>query len=219
MTTFTPQEEKVYAALSKILTNEFDIPAEKIRPEARLYEDFDIDSIDAVDMIVQLKPYLGNRTVKPEAFKAVRTLGDVVSVIAKIMEEPDPAALHTVVSLSHGPAAQGGSARGVWNCSRPLSLLGLVRSLALGTGSGCCWPCRSHFLPRFSDKVAGGLDPLGHRGLSMRSSCILRTGRTHAVISSPCQCLSSLGLRHNASPQSNAHGRTFRPDERFCAAA
>lgn len=88
MTTFTPQEEKVYAALSKILTNEFDIPAEKIRPEARLYEDFDIDSIDAVDMIVQLKPYLGNRTVKPEAFKAVRTLGDVVSVIAKIMEEP-----------------------------------------------------------------------------------------------------------------------------------
>lgn len=92
MTTFTPQEEKVYAALSKILTNEFDIPAEKIRPEARLYEDFDIDSIDAVDMIVQLKPYLGNRTVKPEAFKAVRTLGDVVSVIVKIMEEPDPAA-------------------------------------------------------------------------------------------------------------------------------
>ena len=90
MTTFTPQEEKVYAALSKILTNEFDIPAEKIRPEARLYEDFDIDSIDAVDMIVQLKPYLGNRTVKPEAFKAVRTLGDVVSVIAKIMEEPWP---------------------------------------------------------------------------------------------------------------------------------
>lgn len=206
MTTFTPQEEKVYAALSKILTNEFDIPAEKIRPEARLYEDFDIDSIDAVDMIVQLKPYLGNRTVKPEAFKAVRTLGDVVSVIAKIMEEPDP-------------AAQGGSARGVWNCSRPLSLLGLVRSLALGTGSSCCWSCRSYFLPRFSDKVAGGLDPLGHRGLSMRSSCILRTGRTHAVISSPCQCLSSLGLRHNASPQSNAHGRTFRPDERFCAAA
>lgn len=206
MTTFTPQEEKVYAALSKILTNEFDIPAEKIRPEARLYEDFDIDSIDAVDMIVQLKPYLGNRTVKPEAFKAVRTLGDVVSVIAKIMEEPDP-------------AAQGGSARNVWNCSRPLSLLGLVRSLALGTSSGCCWSCRSHFLPRFSDKVAGGLGPLGHRGLSMRSSYILRTGRTHAVISSPCQCLSSLGLRHNASPQSNAHGRTFRPDERCCAAA
>ena len=206
MSSFTPQEEKVYAALSKILTNEFDIPAEKIRPEARLYEDFDIDSIDAVDMIVQLKPYLGNRTVKPEAFKAVRTLGDVVSVIAKIMEET-------------GPAAQGGSARGVWNCSRPLSLLGLVRSLALGTSSGCCWSCRSHFLPRFSDKVAGGLGPLGHRGLSMRSSCILRTGRTHAVISSPCQCLSSLGLRHNASPQSNAHGRTFRPDERCCAAA
>lgn len=89
MTAFTPQEEKVYAALCDILTREFEIPAEKIRPEARLYEDFDIDSIDAVDMIVQLKPYLGNRRVTPEAFKSVRTLGDVTSVIARIMEEPE----------------------------------------------------------------------------------------------------------------------------------
>lgn len=58
MTTFTPQEEKVYQVLSEILVNDFEIPADKIKPEARLYEDFDIDSIDAVDMIVQLKPHL-----------------------------------------------------------------------------------------------------------------------------------------------------------------
>ena len=57
MTTFTPQEEKVYQVLSEILVNDFEIPADKIKPEARLYEDFDIDSIDAVDMIVQLKPH------------------------------------------------------------------------------------------------------------------------------------------------------------------
>ena len=92
MTTFNPQEEKIYAALREILINEFDISEDKIRPEAKLYEDLDIDSIDAVDMIVQLKPYLGDRSVKPEAFKSVRTLGDVTVVIARIMEEPDPAA-------------------------------------------------------------------------------------------------------------------------------
>lgn len=91
MTAFTPEEEKVYAVLSDILVNEFEIPAEKIRPEARLYEDFDIDSIDAVDMIVQLKPHLGRRRVTPDAFRSVRTLGDVTAVIARIMSEPEEA--------------------------------------------------------------------------------------------------------------------------------
>lgn len=67
MTTFTPQEEKVYQVLSEILVNDFEIPADKIKPEARLYEDFDIDSIDAVDMIVQLKPHLGGRRISPGA--------------------------------------------------------------------------------------------------------------------------------------------------------
>ena len=67
---------------------DFEIPEEKIRPEARLYEDFDIDSIDAVDMIVQLKPYLEGRRVSPEAFKQVRTMGDVVTTVAKLLEEP-----------------------------------------------------------------------------------------------------------------------------------
>ncbi len=88
MTTFTPQEEKVYQVLSEILVNDFEIPADKIKPESRLYEDFDIDSIDAVDMIVQLKPHLGGRRISPEAFKQVRTLGDVVTVIARVLEEP-----------------------------------------------------------------------------------------------------------------------------------
>ncbi|MDO5530948.1 acyl carrier protein [Sutterella sp.] len=91
MTDFTPQEEKIYGILSDILVKEFEIPAEKIAPDARLYEDFDIDSIDAVDMIVQLKPHLGNRRVTPEAFKQVRTMGDVVRVVASILEEPEKA--------------------------------------------------------------------------------------------------------------------------------
>ena len=81
-------EQKIYDILKDILVRDFEIPEEKIRPEARLYEDFDIDSIDAVDMIVQLKPYLEGRRVSPEAFKQVRTMGDVVTTVAKLLEEP-----------------------------------------------------------------------------------------------------------------------------------
>ena len=89
MTELSPSEQRIYEILSEILANDFEIPAEKIALDARLYEDFDIDSIDAVDMIVQLKPHLGNRRVTPQDFKTVRTLGDVVTVIARVLDRPE----------------------------------------------------------------------------------------------------------------------------------
>ena len=55
----------------------FEIPTERITPEARLYEDLDLDSIDAVDLIVKLGELTG-RKIRPEAFKTVRTVNDVV---------------------------------------------------------------------------------------------------------------------------------------------
>ena len=64
----------------EILNETFDIPAERIKPESRLYEDLDIDSIDAVDLIVRMKPMVGKR-MAPEAFKAVRTVHDVVEAL------------------------------------------------------------------------------------------------------------------------------------------
>lgn len=89
MTELSPSEQRIYEILSEILVNDFEIPAEKIALDARLYEDFDIDSIDAVDMIVQLKPHLGNRRVTPQDFKTVSTLGDVVTVIARVLDRPE----------------------------------------------------------------------------------------------------------------------------------
>ena len=87
----TSDEQKIYDAIKEILVRDFEIEESRIRLDARLYEDFDIDSIDAVDMIVQLKPYLGKRRLSPEAFKQVRTLGDVITVIARVLSEPEKA--------------------------------------------------------------------------------------------------------------------------------
>ena len=89
MTEMTPNEQKIFDTIKSILINDFEIAEDTIRPEGRLYEDYDIDSIDAVDMIVQLKPYLGNRRLAPEAFKQVRTLGDVVTVVSELLTQPE----------------------------------------------------------------------------------------------------------------------------------
>lgn len=81
-------EHDIFTRLSAILVETFDIEPERIRPEARLYDDLDIDSIDAVDLIVKLKPLVGKR-LQPEAFKSVRTLQDVVNALTALLQESE----------------------------------------------------------------------------------------------------------------------------------
>ena len=73
-------KNELFDRIVTILHDSFEIEPARITPEARLYDDLDIDSIDAVDLIVQLKPLLGS-SLKPEAFKTVRTVQDVVDVV------------------------------------------------------------------------------------------------------------------------------------------
>jgi acyl carrier protein len=73
-------KEDITAVLSRYLQDLFDLPAEKITPDARLGEDLDLDSIDAVDLVVKLQEYTG-RKILPSEFKTVRTIGDVVDKI------------------------------------------------------------------------------------------------------------------------------------------
>ncbi|MEO8316071.1 MAG: acyl carrier protein [Pseudomonadota bacterium] len=73
-------KEEILARLSAVLQENFDIAPEKIVLTAKLYEDLDIDSIDAVDMMVKLRS-LSERRLQPEAFRTVRTIGDVVDAL------------------------------------------------------------------------------------------------------------------------------------------
>ncbi|WP_427307789.1 acyl carrier protein [Cupriavidus sp. H39] len=77
--------DDIFARVSAVLQDSFEIEAERIRPEARLYEDLDIDSIDAVDLLVKLKPML-DKPLKPEQFKSVRTVQDVVQALALLID-------------------------------------------------------------------------------------------------------------------------------------
>ena len=78
--------QEIFERLRTILIETFDIEPDRIQAEARLYEDLDIDSIDAVDLIVKLKPLVGKR-LQPEAFKAVRTLQDVVDAVQGLIKD------------------------------------------------------------------------------------------------------------------------------------
>lgn len=84
-------KEAIYERIAAILRETFEIDAARITPEARLYDDLDIDSIDAVDLIVQLKPWVGKR-LNADAFKSVRTVQDVVDALHQLVNDAAPAA-------------------------------------------------------------------------------------------------------------------------------
>lgn len=75
--------EELRVAVVEVLVRTFDLEASRLADHARLAEDLDIDSIDAVDLLVELKQITGLR-LQPEAFKSVRTLGDVIDALAAL---------------------------------------------------------------------------------------------------------------------------------------
>lgn len=77
-------KDELFNKCVEILHETFDIPKERIKPESRLYEELDIDSIDAVDLIVRMKPMVGKR-MQPDVFKSVRTVGDVVDALHRLI--------------------------------------------------------------------------------------------------------------------------------------
>ena len=72
--------EALFAKLKEILINEFDIEEELITLDASITEDLELDSIDSVELIVKVRPYLKEK-VEPEAFKSVKTVQNVVDLL------------------------------------------------------------------------------------------------------------------------------------------
>ena len=73
-------KNELYSKIKEVLVNDFDIDEALITPQASIEEDLELDSIDSVEMIVKIKPFL-NSKIEPEAFKSVKTVQDVVDIL------------------------------------------------------------------------------------------------------------------------------------------
>lgn len=75
----------IYRSVVDILSKTFQLDPSVVKPEANLYTELDIDSIDAIDLLVKLQHMTGKR-LKPESFKSARTVQDVVDAISTLVE-------------------------------------------------------------------------------------------------------------------------------------
>ncbi|MBQ3785338.1 MAG: acyl carrier protein [Alphaproteobacteria bacterium] len=77
-------KEEIFNTIKDILIKDFGCDEAKVKIESALVEDLDLDSIDAVDLIVKLQSKI-NQKVNPEDFRQIRTIGDVVDAVEKIV--------------------------------------------------------------------------------------------------------------------------------------
>ena len=74
--------DEILNHVRKTLADEFECDPAKVVPEARFYEDLDLDSIDAVDLVVRLRNTAGVE-FPAEEFKTIRTVGDLLNVLER----------------------------------------------------------------------------------------------------------------------------------------
>ncbi|MGX9520212.1 acyl carrier protein [Vibrio mediterranei] len=79
-------QQQVFDQVKDALVELFEIDEADIQPEAHLYQDLDLDSIDAVDLVVHLQKVTGKK-IKPEEFKAVRTVNDIVVSVTELLKD------------------------------------------------------------------------------------------------------------------------------------
>ena len=77
-------DQEIESTIKRILADDFEVDAAKLTPETNLFTELDLDSIDAVDLVVRLQQETGKK-VNPEDFRQIRTLQDVVAAVSKLV--------------------------------------------------------------------------------------------------------------------------------------
>ncbi len=79
------QRADVISEVNKVMHEGFEVPMEKLAPTAQLFGDLELDSLDAIDLMVALEERTG-RKVNIEVFKTARTLGDVYAMVGDLVD-------------------------------------------------------------------------------------------------------------------------------------
>ena len=79
-------DQEIETTIKNILAEDFEVDVATLTPETNRFTELDLDSIDAVDLVVRLQQETGKK-VNPADFKEIRTLGDVTKAVSKLVNE------------------------------------------------------------------------------------------------------------------------------------
>ncbi len=78
--------EQIFEQVQGALVELFELDADDIELSTKLYQELDLDSLDAVDLVVHLQKLTGKK-IKPDEFKMVRTVEDIVNSVEELLKE------------------------------------------------------------------------------------------------------------------------------------
>ncbi len=76
------EQKEALKQVTEYLITKFQIPPGKINPEAHLFKDLEMDSIDALDWFAAMESEIGLPVIEKE-LKALRTVQDVVEYVVR----------------------------------------------------------------------------------------------------------------------------------------
>ena len=80
-------DDQIRQKIVDTVAEEFELEQEQLTPEATLYDDLGLDSLDAVDLVVAMEKAFGVKLTNEEAIKSVRTVGDLNELIINMKNE------------------------------------------------------------------------------------------------------------------------------------
>lgn len=86
------KDEDIRRRMIEVLAEEFELDSAEMTPEATLYEDLGLDSLDAVDMVVVLEKEFGMKLTDEEALRSIRTIEDLYQFLLRLKQEQAEAA-------------------------------------------------------------------------------------------------------------------------------
>ena len=77
-------EEEILVELKKVLMDEFEVDEEKITPNASFYEDLELDSLDAIDLIVTMNNVY-NIDVDNKSMEEILTVQQLIDTVKRFI--------------------------------------------------------------------------------------------------------------------------------------
>lgn len=79
------QRQELIEQINATLVEHFELNPDKLKPEAHIIDELQLDSLDAVDMLVHLEDKLGKK-LDVEKLRDARTLNDVYNLVEETLK-------------------------------------------------------------------------------------------------------------------------------------
>jgi acyl carrier protein len=80
-------EQDIMRMVNEVFADSFEIPGDKLVPEANIFNDLGLDSLDIVDLVVALQKKFGVTIRDDQRVRTIRTLGDIYNFIQSVKKE------------------------------------------------------------------------------------------------------------------------------------